>query len=174
MKYCRNRLVTCAWSTWCVVQALDRDNIPKAPCMKRVVITTLAAACLSASALAADVAVSVNIGQPGVYGRIDIGRFPQPQLVYAQPVMISPAPVTVVQQPIYLHVPVVQARNWGAYCGHYNACRQPVYFVQDGWYDAVYAPAYRVREHDDEEDDQGRDHYKHHGKQHDKGRGDDD
>ena len=37
-------------------------------------------------ALAADVGVSVQISQPGVYGRIDIGRFPQPQVVVPQPV----------------------------------------------------------------------------------------
>lgn len=143
--------------------------------MKPAILAALAAAAaaLSTSALAADVAVSVNIGQPAVYGRIDIGSFPQPQVVYAQPVIIAPAPVTVVQQPIYLHVPVVQARNWRAYCGRYNACRQPVYFVQDGWYDNVYVPAYRGHGHDDEDDDddQGHGHHEHHDRGHGHGKG---
>ena len=40
-------------------------------------------------AIAADVGVSINIGQPGFYGRIDLGSFPQPQLVYTQPVIIE-------------------------------------------------------------------------------------
>ena len=34
-------------------------------------------------AAAADVGVSVSVGQPGFYGRIDIGSYPQPRLVYA-------------------------------------------------------------------------------------------
>ena len=33
--------------------------------------------------------VSVQISQPGVYGRIDIGRFPQPQVVVAAPVIVA-------------------------------------------------------------------------------------
>ena len=49
-------------------------------------------------AAAADVGVSVQISQPGVYGRIDIGRFPQPQVVVAQPVVIV-RPVVVHQAP---------------------------------------------------------------------------
>ena len=48
------------------------------------------------SAQAADVGVSVSVGQPGFYGRIDIGNYPQPELIYAQPVVIRPAPVDVV------------------------------------------------------------------------------
>jgi len=40
--------------------------------------------------LAADVGVSVNIGQPGFYGRIDIGNYPQPQLIYPAHIMVQP------------------------------------------------------------------------------------
>ena len=88
---------------------------------------------------ATDVAVSIGISQPGVYGRIDIGRVPvAPVLVYPQPVVIVPGPVTVVQRPIYLHVPPGQAKNWRKHCGAYNACGQPVYFVQEGWYQSHY------------------------------------
>ena len=50
------------------------------------------------SVAAAEVGVSVQISQPGVYGRIDIGRFPQPQVVVAQPVIIV-RPVLVQQAP---------------------------------------------------------------------------
>ena len=63
-----------------------------------------AAALLALSALparATDVGVSVQISQPGVYGRIDIGRFPQPQVVVAQPVvMVQPRYVAVAPQPV--------------------------------------------------------------------------
>ena len=40
-------------------------------------------------ALAADVGVSVSVGQPGFYGRIDIGNAPPPVLIYPQPVVIQ-------------------------------------------------------------------------------------
>jgi hypothetical protein len=113
--------------------------------MKRVFLAALLAASAAVPALAADVGVSVSIGQPGFYGRIDIGNFPQPQLVYPQAVVIAPAPYAVVQQPIYLRVPPGHAKDWRKHCDRYNACGQRVYFVQDGWYQNVYAPAYRSR-----------------------------
>jgi hypothetical protein len=104
---------------------------------------TLAAA--AASATATDVGVSVQIGQPGFYGRIDIGNsYPQPQLVYPQPVIIRPV-VGVPARPVYLHVPPGHAKNWRKHCGKYNACGQRVYFVQDGWYNDVYVPQYQQK-----------------------------
>jgi hypothetical protein len=36
------------------------------------------------AALAADVGVSVQVGELGFYGRIDIGNLPQPRLIYAR------------------------------------------------------------------------------------------
>lgn len=96
-----------------------------------------------APAHAADVGVSISVGQPGFYGRIDIGNVAPPVLMYPQPVIIQPAPVAVVRQPIYLHVPPGHAKNWGRYCARYAACNQPVYFVQDQWYQQVYVPHYR-------------------------------
>ena len=115
-------------------------------------------------ALAADVGVSVNIGQPGFYGRIDIVNYPPPVLVYPQPVIIQPAPVYVEPEPVYLYVPSYQQRNWRRYCRNYNACGQPVYFVQQGWYQRQYVPRYR-HDHDDNRDD---DHHSehHHGDDH--------
>jgi hypothetical protein len=87
-----------------------------------------------------NVGVSINVNQPGVYGRIDIGNYPPPTVVYPQPLIIVPAPVAVYQRPIYLHVPVVYQQNWGQYCGRYAACGQPVYFVQERWYNDEYLP----------------------------------
>lgn len=97
----------------------------------------------SASTLAADVGVSIQVGQPGFHGRIDVGSFPPPVLIYPEPVIIQPVPTAVARQPIYVHVPPGHAKNWRKHCGKYNACGQPVYFVQDAWYDNVYVPKYR-------------------------------
>jgi hypothetical protein len=120
-------------------------------------------ALLSNPAQAADVGVSVQIGQPGFYGRIDIGKFPQPQVVYPQPVVIQPAPVTVVQAPLYLHVPPGHAKHWAKHCSKYKACGQPVYFVQDQWYQSQVAHAHYEQ----------RGHERGHGRSHGRGHKDD-
>lgn len=145
-----------------------------------LIAATLLALAALAPAQAADVGVSISIGQPGFYGRIDIGNAPPPVLMYPQPVIIQPVPVAVVRQPIYLHVPPGHAKDWGRHCARYAACNQPVYFVQDRWYQEVYVPQYRQRyapppgkyRHDDDRrgkgyDDRGRGKDKHD----DKGRG---
>ena len=82
---------------------------------------------ITAPALAADVGVSVNIGQPGCYGRIDMGNYPQPQLIYSAPVMIQPMPMGMAPQPIYLRVPPGHRKNWRRHCQRYGACGQPEY-----------------------------------------------
>jgi uncharacterized protein YcfJ len=111
--------------------------------MKRL-LCAIAAVTVSVSAFATNVGVSVSAGQPGFYGRIDIGNVPQPpQLVYAEPVVIQPMSVGVVRQPIYLHVPPGHAKNWRKHCGKYHACGHPVYFVQETWYNDVYVAYYR-------------------------------
>ncbi len=104
-------------------------------------VLTVAAAALSA--FVAEAGVSVEVGQPGFYGRVDIGGFPQPQVIYPQPVVVQPPPVGVVGEPIYLHVPPGHAKHWSKHCRKYNACGQPVYFVQDRWYRQEYVPRYR-------------------------------
>ena len=91
----------------------------------------------------ADVGVAVNIGQPGFYGQIVLGNaYPVPQIVYPQPVIVQPPPVAVVQPPMYLRVPPGHMKRWPQYCGNYGACGRQVYFVQDNWYQNVYAPRY--------------------------------
>lgn len=133
--------------------------------MRRMLCSAaLAAAALASPAFAADVGVTLGFDQPGVYGRIDIGRAPAPPvLLYPQPIVIAPSPVTVHRQPIYLHVPPGHARNWSRHCGRYQACGQPVYFVQDGWYRNVYTPAYQGHGHVDKHE---RKHLKEHEKAH--------
>jgi hypothetical protein len=112
---------------------------------------------LTSTAMAADVGVSINIGQPGFYGRIDIGDFPQPHVINAQPVIVERPARYVEQQPIYLRVPPGHAKHWSKHCRAYNACGQRVYFVQDSWYTSEYAPRYRERhgDHDRRGNDRG-------------------
>jgi len=110
--------------------------------MKKFLYLAAAAASIFATPINADtdVGVSVTIGQPGFYGRIDIGNAPRPAVIYPQPVIIHQPPVRVVQQPIYLRVPPGHAKNWSKHCGKYNACGHPVYFVQEQWYEKTYGP----------------------------------
>ena len=42
-----------------------------------------------------------------------------------------------------MYVPPGHAKNWAKHCGRYNACGQPVYFVQERWVHDEYR-----REHD--------------------------
>lgn len=109
---------------------------------KMFLIAGLSLAALGAHAT--DVGVSISVGQPGFYGRIDIGPQYQPQLIYPQPVIIQRAPVA--YAPVYLRVPPGHEKNWGKHCARYDACGRPVYFVRDNWYREVYAPGYQ-REH---------------------------
>lgn len=103
--------------------------------MNRSVTLAALAVALGAGlpAAAADVGVSVHISQPGIYGRIDVGRFPQPQVVVQQPVMVMP-PYARPVQPVYMWVPPGHRKNWKKHCSAYGACGVPVYFVADGWY----------------------------------------
>ena len=89
-------------------------------------------ACVLQSATAANVLIAVN--QPGVYGRVNISEpLPAVAWVNPQPVIYAPAQYNVQRQPIYLYVPAAHSGNWGRYCGRYNACAQPVVFVQERW-----------------------------------------
>lgn len=123
--------------------------------MKRLSILA-ALALLTLPALAADVGVSVTVGEPGFYGRIDIGSFPQPRVIYREPIIVRRSPV-VIHEPIYLHVPPGHAKHWRKHCGRYDACGRRVFFVQDRWYNDVYVPRYRDR-HGRHDGDRRRDH----------------
>ena len=102
--------------------------------MKRI-LTAIAITLVAATAAqAADVGVSVSIGQPGFYGQFAVGHFPPP-VVYAQPVVVRPAsvvvyrPAPVVYRPVYAHVPPGHAKHWERY-----QHGQPVYYRHDGRY----------------------------------------
>ena len=72
--------------------------------MKRICLA-VALAAVGFGASAQNVGVSVNVSQPGFYGRIDIGNVPPPVVVYPQPVIIAPTAVAVHQRPIYFSTP---------------------------------------------------------------------
>ncbi|MCX7062939.1 MAG: hypothetical protein NTZ11_18880 [Gammaproteobacteria bacterium] len=120
-------------------------------------VLLLVSAVSAVPASAADVGVSINIGQPGFYGRIDIDNAPRPRIIYREPVIIERR--TIIEQPYYVRVPPIHRRNWRRYCSRYDACGRPVYFVDNAWYNNVYVPHYRGRHdhrngrHDDRRDD---------------------
>lgn len=126
------------------------------PLLTAAWVTTLLTGVSAATAANVDVGVSIGISQPGVYGRIDIGRFPQPQVVYAQPVYVERPRVVVVRpEPVYMWVPSGHRKNWKQHCRAYGACASPVVFVRDDWYER------NVRPHGHDDD---RSHRKGHGK----------
>lgn len=110
--------------------------------MKRF-LSIVCFALVASPVFAADVGISISLGQPGFYGQIDIGDYPAPRLVYVEPRIVEQ--VVVVQQPIYLRVQPIEIQHWDQHCHQYQACGRPVYFVDDGWYDEVYVPAYKVK-----------------------------
>lgn len=121
--------------------------------MKRfLIVAVVISTSLVAPASVADVGVSVSIGQPGFYGRLDIGDYPYapPQLIYSQPRVIQR--IYIEREPIYLRVPPGHAKNWARYCRRYSACGERVYFVQDNWYNREYVPHYQEQHRDDRRD----------------------
>jgi hypothetical protein len=127
------------------MQRLQAPELSKLRATASLALLAAAAVWLApAPARAADVGVSVQISQPGVYGRVDIGRFPQPEVYVQQPVIVQR--VRAAPQPVYMWVPPGHRKNWSRHCGRYNACGVPVYFVRDTWYDQ------RVRHHDRPDD----------------------
>jgi len=137
--------------------------------MKRLLFA-VALTLATVPALAADVGFSINIGQPGFYGQIDIGGYPQPPVVYQQPRVIYRSAVN--RQPIYMNVPPGHARNWRKHCRAYNACGERVYFVQNNWYSQEYVPHYQKR-HGDRRDNRRNDHRGKQNDRHDNDRGND-
>lgn len=85
--------------------------------------------------------VSINVGEPGFYGRLNVGGYPPPRVYYPQPRAIQDVPVN--RPPIYLRVRPGHARQWSRHCNQYNACNERVYFVRHDWYNREYAPRYR-------------------------------
>ncbi|HEY5800698.1 MAG TPA: hypothetical protein VIT92_10785 [Burkholderiaceae bacterium] len=118
----------------------------------------IAAVLLAAASAAQAQNVQINIGQPGFYGRIELGDFAPPPVIYRQPVIVERPVRYVAQQPVYLRVPPGHAKNWRKHCAKYDACGQRVLFVQDRWYTNEYAPRYAQRVRHDDDGRRGGDH----------------
>lgn len=134
--------------------------------MKRIVLAALMTAA-TVPAFAGDGNASIGISQPGFYGQINIGDFPRPRVIYAQPMIIHAPPRYMRVEPMYLHVPPGHEKHWSKHCATYGACGRPVYFVREDWYQNEYVP----RQHHDEGN--GHDNGQGKGKGNDKGHGDD-
>lgn len=105
------------------------------------------------SAFSTDVGVSISIGDPGFYGRIDIGRMRPPPVVRENPVLVVQPRRRVILEPLYVRAPPGHQKNWRKFCKRYDACGRPVYFVTDDWYEREYAPRYREEHRQDRRED---------------------
>jgi len=119
---------------------------------------------VSAAALADDVSVSIGVNAPGLYGQINIGNGPRPEIIYPQPVVVAQAPEYVGVQPIYIHVPPGHEKHWGKHCAEYRACGRPVYFVDHDWYARTYPKGHRYERRDDDERHGDHDRGRHEGR----------
>ena len=123
----------------------------------------LAGLATTSASQAGDVGVSIGFSQPGVYGRVDIGRYPQPVLIAPQPVYVGrPA----YREPVYLWVPPDHRRHWKRHCSRYGACGAPVYFVEDGWYRRNVVVHHHHDRHHHRHDHRRHDHRDHHDRGH--------
>ena len=123
--------------------------------MKRALFGLIAA--FAAVPALADVSASVAVSQPGFYGQINIGDFPRPTVIYAQPVWIARPAKVVHVEPVYLRIPPGHEKHWSKHCGEYGACGRPVYFVREDWYQKTYVPYYRDRKGGDDQKGGGKD-----------------
>lgn len=126
------------------------------PTVIKPLIATLLASALAVPLFAqAQVGVSINVGEPGFYGQINIGNAAPPPVVYAQPMIVEQPAGGVVEAPLYLRVPEEHHRNWRKYCHQYNACNRKVFFVTEDWYGKTYAnhrhDEHEMHEHEHDE-----------------------
>lgn len=135
--------------------------------MKKNIVLAAAALLIAGAVQATDVGVSIQVGQPGFYGRIDIGNVAPPPVVLAEPVWVQRRPVNVA--PVYMRIPPGHQKNWAKHCARYNACGVPVYFVREDWYQERYAGGHAGHDHGG--GGGGKGHDKDHGKGHGKDKG---
>lgn len=95
-----------------------------------------------------------GLGQPGYYGRLDTRNYPQPQVLYRQPIIVNRGAMA--RPPIYMRVPPNHYSDWNKHCRDYNACGDKVYFVQDNWYNREYVPRYQEHNGNRRNDDHGK------------------
>ena len=114
----------------------------RTPCSLAIALA-VATIAFAPAASSTEVGVSISIGDPGFYGRIDIGTMRPPPVIRENPLLIVPPRRGVILEPLYVRAPPGHQKNWRKFCKRYDACARPVYFVTDDWYEREYAPRYR-------------------------------
>ena len=107
--------------------------------MKRLLFAAALAA-TTFPALANDVGVSISIGQPGSYGRIDLGGYPQPRVMF-RAAMNRPQ--------IYMHVPPALPKT-GASTAVLTSPVENGSIFQNNWYERNFVSHYQAQNHDDQ------------------------
>jgi hypothetical protein len=120
--------------------------------MNHFLIAAAVAASFTLPALAADVSITLGIGEPGYYGQLNPNVYGRPSVINSRPSQVRSAPRGVVREPLYLNVPPSHSKSWRKYCASYGACDRSVYFVRNDWYRNVYAPQYREHHRQDDRD----------------------
>ena len=114
--------------------------------MKRMLFA-VALSLVAAPLFAADVGVSLTIGEPNFFGHIEFGNTARPDVIYRDPVIVKKQLLHKHVEPIYLRVRPGHEKHWRKHCHEYHACNRPVYFVKDTWYRKRYASHYRKHKH---------------------------
>ena len=114
--------------------------------MKRLLFAAALAA-TTVPALANDVGVSISIGQPSIYGRIDLGGYPQPQIIDPQPRVMFRAAMS--RPPTYMHVPPA-LRKTGARTAVLTTPVENGSIFQNNWYERNYVSRYQAQNRDDQ------------------------
>lgn len=149
--------------------------MPK-PSLTAAVLAALGTLAMAQGACAADVGVAIEFSEPGVYGRVDIGQYPQPQLLAPEPVLVERGPAGLPRpEPVYLWVPPEHRAHWERYCRQYHACGHPVYFVNHDWYrrNVMAHPVRREERREERHEERHDDRREEHRDDHDRGRGED-
>ncbi|NJM33234.1 MAG: hypothetical protein HC848_10805 [Limnobacter sp.] len=105
----------------------------------------LAACAFSLPVQAGNLNIEIGVNgevAPGVYGSVRVDNRRSPRVVYQQPIVIERVRTRTYIQPVYLHVPPGHAKRWDRYCGRYQACATPVYFVKSRDYYQYSPPRY--------------------------------
>lgn len=93
-------------------------------------------------ALASVLAIATATAQSGnvvpqhrsvAYGVVEMDH-PEPRVLNSHPVIVHRNRGNRHADPIFVYVPAHHRRNWTRFCGRYEACRQPVYFLNEVWY----------------------------------------
>jgi hypothetical protein len=90
--------------------------------------------------IALTTAITSAAADQGIYGRLDLEKFPKPEFINAKPIL-GDASKRASGKSIYVHVPPGYERHWQFHCKTYDACNVPVQFVTEHWFVKVYLPA---------------------------------